>query len=97
MISIESLWVMGATIIGYTGVAWTFSKIVIKEMDDEEQSLSQIGADNCGPKHYFASSRTCKPDGVVISESTRKLVEGFFDLQKLGPKQLKGVPYRLET
>jgi class 3 adenylate cyclase/predicted ATPase len=31
------------------------------------------------------------PDGVVVSEETRRLVEGYFELRGLGPTEIKGV------
>jgi class 3 adenylate cyclase len=31
-----------------------------------------------------------KPGGVVISQATRRLVGGLFELDGLGPKRLKG-------
>jgi class 3 adenylate cyclase len=31
------------------------------------------------------------PGGVVVSEETRRLVEGYFDLRGLGPTEVKGV------
>ena len=30
-------------------------------------------------------------DGIVISEDTRYLVEGYFELRELGPTEVKGV------
>jgi len=31
------------------------------------------------------------PDGVVVSEATRCLVEGYFELRGLGPTEIKGI------
>jgi len=31
------------------------------------------------------------PDGVVVSEETRRLVEGYFELRGLGPTEIKGI------
>jgi hypothetical protein len=31
------------------------------------------------------------PNGVVVSEETRRLVEGYFELYGLGPTEVKGV------
>ena len=31
------------------------------------------------------------PDGIVVSEDTRRLVEGYFELRALGPTELKGI------
>jgi predicted ATPase/class 3 adenylate cyclase len=31
------------------------------------------------------------PDGIVVSEDTRRLVEGYFELRDLGPTEVKGV------
>src|SRR6266849_5212027 len=31
------------------------------------------------------------PDGIVISENTRNLVEGYFELRELGPTEVKGI------
>jgi class 3 adenylate cyclase len=32
-----------------------------------------------------------EPNSVVIAESTRKLVGGLFELEDLGPQELKGI------
>ena len=37
------------------------------------------------------------PGSIVISESLRKLVEGYFALKPLGPARIKGVSEPLET
>jgi len=31
------------------------------------------------------------PDGIVVSEDTRRLVEGYFELRGLGPTEIKGI------
>jgi class 3 adenylate cyclase/predicted ATPase len=31
------------------------------------------------------------PDGIVVSEETRRLVEGYFELRGLGPTEIKGI------
>ena len=37
------------------------------------------------------------PDGVVVSEETRRLIEGYFDLRGLGPTEIKGVGEALDV
>jgi class 3 adenylate cyclase/predicted ATPase len=32
-----------------------------------------------------------RPGGIVVSDDTRRLVEGYFELHELGPKEVKGV------
>jgi len=32
-----------------------------------------------------------RPDGVVVSEETRRLVEGYFELREMGPTEVRGI------
>ena len=36
------------------------------------------------------------PNSVVIGDATQRLVDGLFDLEDLGPRQLKGVSHRID-
>jgi class 3 adenylate cyclase len=38
-----------------------------------------------------------QPDGIVVSEDTRRLVEGYFELRALGPTELKGIGAPIEV
>ena len=38
-----------------------------------------------------------EPNGVVIAESTRRLLGNLFDLKDLGPQELKGIPGRIRA
>jgi class 3 adenylate cyclase len=38
-----------------------------------------------------------EPNGVVIAESTRRLLGNLFELKDLGPQELKGIPGRIEA
>src|ERR1700677_596537 len=35
--------------------------------------------------------------GIVVSEETRRLVEGYFDLRSLGPTEVKGIGELIEV
>jgi hypothetical protein len=37
------------------------------------------------------------PDGVVVSEETRRLVEGYFELRGLGPTEVRGIGAAIEV
>lgn len=65
----------GLTVVGDVGAGATYEALAVGETPNVAARLQQIAI----------------PGEVVVSDATRALVDGFFDLQTLGAHSLKGV------
>jgi class 3 adenylate cyclase/predicted ATPase len=68
-------------------------RVVVGEMSGAREHLAFGDTVNIGAR----LEALAEPDSVVISEATRKLVQGVFVLESLGPRSLKGIADPIAT
>jgi class 3 adenylate cyclase/predicted ATPase len=79
---------MGLTLAVRVGI--NSGLVVVGDMGTEEAREMDVVGET--PNLAARLQAVAEPDTVLISEATRRLIEGYFDMQEVGLRDLKGLP-----
>ena len=74
-----------------TRIGIATGEVVIGDLEGDESVAGET------PNLAARLQNLAEPDNIVISSSTRRLIEGIFDLESIGKHELKGFAEKLEV